>query len=89
MPYRTSLTLSEASRPGIIETIEAFDSDEGRFGQVLYQLLVRKIFVQVKILKIFSKNIYFLPTFFRITIIRSHRRLQILSLSKQSKVFMV
>ncbi|CAG2110523.1 unnamed protein product, partial [Medioppia subpectinata] len=39
-PYRTALSLSETSKPGvIIETIEAFDSDEGRFGQVLYELM--------------------------------------------------
>uniref|UniRef100_T1KWL6 Cadherin domain-containing protein n=2 Tax=Tetranychus urticae TaxID=32264 RepID=T1KWL6_TETUR len=37
-PFRTTVSLSEKSRPGIIETVEAFDQDEGRFGQVLYQL---------------------------------------------------
>ncbi|RWS28589.1 cadherin-23-like protein [Leptotrombidium deliense] len=37
-PFRTSITLSEESRPTVIETVEAFDQDEGRFGQVLYRL---------------------------------------------------
>ncbi|RWS14756.1 cadherin-23-like protein [Dinothrombium tinctorium] len=37
-PFRTSVTLSEESQPGIVETVEAFDQDEGRFGQVLYSL---------------------------------------------------
>ncbi|XP_053210328.1 cadherin-23-like [Panonychus citri] len=37
-PFRTTVSLSEKTRPGIVETVEAFDQDEGRFGQVLYQL---------------------------------------------------
>lgn len=39
-PFRTTVSLSEESRPGIIETLEAFDQDEGRFGQVLYKIQV-------------------------------------------------
>lgn len=31
--------MREDAKPGtLIETVEAFDSDEGRFGQILYQL---------------------------------------------------
>ena len=39
-PFRTSISLPETTRPGVIETVEAFDQDEGRFGQVLYELQV-------------------------------------------------
>ncbi|KPM07825.1 cadherin-23-like protein [Sarcoptes scabiei] len=38
-PYRTAVLIREDAKPGtLIETFEAFDSDEGRFGQVFYQL---------------------------------------------------
>lgn len=38
-PFRTAVTVREDAKPGtLIETVEAFDSDEGRFGQVFYQL---------------------------------------------------
>jgi len=37
-PFRTTVTLSEDSRPGLVDTVEAYDPDEGRFGQVLYRL---------------------------------------------------
>lgn len=38
-PFRTAVTVREDAKPGtIIESVEAFDSDEGRFGQVMYQL---------------------------------------------------
>lgn len=38
-PFRTAVSVREDAKPGtLIETLEAFDSDEGRFGQVLYQL---------------------------------------------------
>lgn len=37
-PFKTNVYLPEDSRPGIVETVEAYDQDEGRFGQVLYQL---------------------------------------------------
>ena len=38
-PFRTAVSIREDAKPGtLIETVEAFDSDEGRFGQVLYQL---------------------------------------------------
>lgn len=36
--FRSNINLSEDSRPGVVETVEAYDLDEGRFGQVLYQL---------------------------------------------------
>jgi hypothetical protein len=87
-PYRTSLTLSEASRPGVIESIEAFDSDEGRFGQVLYEILVRNFFLFIKSELIFILILY-LSVIFRTVIIRNRRRLRILSLSKQLKVFII
>lgn len=90
-PYRTSLTLSEASRPGVIESIEAFDSDEGRFGQVLYQILVRNTFFSIHKITTyfyFYINIIFICDF-RTTIIRNRRRLRRLSLSKQLKVFII
>lgn len=38
--FKGSITLSETARPGVIETVEAYDLDEGRFGQVLYELQV-------------------------------------------------
>ena len=38
-PFRTAVSVREDAKPGtLLETVEAFDSDEGRFGQVLYQL---------------------------------------------------
>lgn len=37
-PFRASIYLPEDARPGPVETVEAYDLDEGRFGQVLYQL---------------------------------------------------
>ncbi|KAH7637786.1 cadherin-23-like protein [Dermatophagoides farinae] len=38
-PFRTAVLVKENAKPGtLIETFEAFDSDEGRFGQVFYQL---------------------------------------------------
>lgn len=46
-PFRTTVSLSEKTRPGIVETVEAFDQDEGRFGQVLYQLQVNIINFQL------------------------------------------
>lgn len=39
-PFRTTVALSEDSRPGLVETVEAYDPDDGRFGQVLYRLQV-------------------------------------------------
>lgn len=35
-PFQSIISLLENSRPGIIETVEATDLDQGRFGQVLY-----------------------------------------------------
>ena len=40
LPFHTTISLPETTRPKVIETVEAFDEDEGRFGQVLYQLEV-------------------------------------------------
>ena len=37
-PFRPVISLAENSRPGVIESVEAYDLDEGRFGQVLYRL---------------------------------------------------
>lgn len=37
-PFKTTVSMSEDSRPGIVESVEAFDPDEGRFGEVLYKL---------------------------------------------------
>lgn len=42
--FNTSITLPENIPPGQIETVEAFDEDEGRFGQVLYELQVANCF---------------------------------------------
>lgn len=40
-PYRTAISIPEDARiPLIVETIEATDQDEGRFGQVIYRLEV-------------------------------------------------
>lgn len=35
-PFQSMISLLENSRPGIIETVEATDLDQGRFGQILY-----------------------------------------------------
>lgn len=35
-PFQSIISLLENSRPGIIETVEATDLDQGRFGQILY-----------------------------------------------------
>lgn len=38
-PHRTAISIREDARPPlVIETIEATDADEGRFGQVIYKL---------------------------------------------------
>lgn len=37
-PYRSIISLPENTRLGVIESIEAYDVDAGRFGQVLYRL---------------------------------------------------
>lgn len=37
-PFRTTVTVPEDSRPGVIETVEAYDPDLGQFGQVAYSL---------------------------------------------------
>lgn len=38
-PYNSTLHIKEGSPPGIIDTLEATDLDEGSFGQVVYHLL--------------------------------------------------
>jgi hypothetical protein len=37
-PFRPAISVVENSRPQIIESVEAYDLDQGRFGQVLYRL---------------------------------------------------
>lgn len=37
-PFRPILSFPENYRPQVIESVEAYDLDEGRFGQVLYRL---------------------------------------------------
>lgn len=37
-PYQAAFDLPENSKPGIITSLEAFDADEGAFGQVVYYL---------------------------------------------------
>ncbi|KPI92876.1 Cadherin-23 [Papilio xuthus] len=37
-PYPSAITVREDAEPGILETVEATDLDEGAYGQVLYQL---------------------------------------------------
>lgn len=37
-PFQSALEIAEHSRPGIVTTVEATDSDEGAYGQVVYDL---------------------------------------------------
>lgn len=41
-PFKsTTISLSEFAKPGTaVETVEAIDQDEGRFGQVIYSIEV-------------------------------------------------